>query len=52
MSARELLTCIKLPSVFKIFVFPIFEWPLKTGLTVGNHISMQQYRDQTCFSMH
>ena len=22
-------TCIKLPSVFKTFVFPTFEWPLK-----------------------
>ena len=29
-----LLTCIKLTSVFKNFVFPIFEWPLKTGLAV------------------
>ena len=24
-----LLTCIKLPSVFKTFVLSIFEWPLK-----------------------
>ena len=29
-----LLTCIKLPSVFKTFVLSIFEWPLKTGFTV------------------
>ena len=29
-----LLTCIKLPSVFKTFVFPNFERSLKTGLTV------------------
>ena len=29
-----LLTCIKLPSVFKSFVLSIFEWPLKTGFTV------------------
>ena len=29
-----LLTCIKLPFVFKTFVLSIFEWPLKTGLTV------------------
>ena len=27
-------TFIKLPFVFKIFVLPIFEWPLKTGFTV------------------
>ena len=29
-----LLTCIKLPPVFKTFVLSIFEWPLKTGFTV------------------
>ena len=29
-----LLTFIKLPFVIKIFIFSIFEWPLKTGLTV------------------
>ena len=29
-----LSTLIKLPFVIKIFVFPIFEWPLKTGFTV------------------
>ena len=29
-----ILTCIKLPIVIKIFVFSIFEWPLKTGFTV------------------
>ena len=29
-----LLTFIKLPFVIKIFVFSIFEWPLKTGFTV------------------
>ena len=29
-----LLTCIKLPPVFKTFILPIFEWLLKTGLTV------------------
>ena len=29
-----LLTFIKLPSVIKIFVLSIFEWPLKTGFTV------------------
>ena len=29
-----LSTCIKLPFVIKIFVLSIFEWPLKTGLTV------------------
>ena len=29
-----LLTFIKLPFVIKIFVLSIFEWPLKTGLTV------------------
>ena len=26
---------IKLPFVIKIFVLSIFEWPLKTGFTVG-----------------
>ena len=29
-----LLTFIKLPFVIKIFVWSIFEWPLKTGFTV------------------
>ena len=29
-----LLTCTKLPPVFKTFVLSIFEWPLKTGFTV------------------
>ena len=29
-----LLTFIKLPFVFKIFVLSIFEWLLKTGFTV------------------
>ena len=29
-----LLTCIKLPSVLKICVLSMFEWPLKTGSTV------------------
>ena len=28
-------TFINLPFVFKTFVFSIFEWPLKTGFTVG-----------------
>ena len=34
------LTCIKLPFVFKIFVLPMFEWPLKTGFTVFLHIEI------------
>ena len=29
-----LLTCIKLPPVFKTFILPIFEWLLQTGFTV------------------
>ena len=29
-----LWTCIKLPPVFKTFILSIFEWLLKTGLTV------------------
>ena len=29
-----LLTYIKLPFVIKLFVWSIFEWPLKTGFTV------------------
>ena len=29
-----LSSCIKLPSVFDIFILSIFEWPLKTGFTV------------------
>ena len=33
-SATILLTFIKLPFVIKIFVLSIFEWPLKTGVTV------------------
>ena len=43
-----LLTCIKLPFVFKIYVLSIFEWPLKTGFTVfvnllptGGGVSLQ-----------
>ena len=32
-----LSTFIKLPFVIKIFVLSIFEWPLKTGLTVLAH---------------
>ena len=30
-----LCTFIKLPFVSKVFVLSIFEWPLKTGFTVG-----------------
>ena len=33
-----LLTCIKLPFIFKTFVLSIFEWPLKTGLTVARKL--------------
>ena len=29
-----LSTSIKLPSIFKTFILSIFEWPLKTGLTL------------------
>ena len=29
-----ILTCDKLPSVFKTFILSIFEWPLKKGVTV------------------
>ena len=29
-----LSTCIKLPSIFKTFVLPSFEWPLKKGFAV------------------
>ena len=29
-----LLTCTKLPPVFKTYVLSIFEWPLKTSFTV------------------
>ena len=32
-----LSTCIKLPFVIKIFVLSIFEWLLKTGLTVPDY---------------
>ena len=34
MHSAILLTCIKLPFVNKICVLSIFEWPLKTGVTV------------------
>ena len=37
-----LSTFIKLPFVIKIFVLPIFEWPLKTGFTV----------DRTVYGLH
>ena len=45
-----LLTCTKLPLVFKTFVLSIFEWPLKTGFTVNlnwvayvaNYMSLDQ----------
>ena len=42
-----LLTFIKLPFVTKICVLSIFEWPLKTGLTVLIYITeliKSQYR--------
>ena len=32
--SAKLSICSMLPSVFKTFALPIFEWPLKTGLTV------------------
>ena len=32
------LVSLKLPFVIKIFVFSIFEWPLKTGFTVYKKI--------------
>ena len=35
-----LSTCIKLPSVFKIFVLSIFEWLLRTGFTVFKVIAL------------
>ena len=43
-----LSTFIKLPFVIKICVLSIFEWPLKTGFTVLNHMySFREiYRDQ------
>ena len=47
-----LLTCTKLQLVFKTFVLSIFEWPLKTGLTV--YILLRAYNkgaDQTA-DMH
>ena len=34
-SIAECSACIKLPFVFKNFILSIFEWPLKTGLTVN-----------------
>ena len=34
-----ILTCLKLPFVIKIFVLSIFEWPLKTGLTVVGFVT-------------
>ena len=34
---------IKLPFVFKTFVLPIFEWPLKTGFTVLNTLYRMIY---------
>ena len=38
------LTFNKLPSVIKIFVLFIFEWPPKTGFTV-KHVYIMQYCD-------
>ena len=35
-----LSTFIKLPFVIKIFVWSMFEWPLKTGFTVYQNITM------------
>ena len=34
-------TLIKLPFVIKIFVLSVFEWPLKTGLTVPAEFVVQ-----------
>ena len=36
-----LLTCIKLPSVFKIFLLSFFEWPLKNSFTVKVGMEMK-----------
>ena len=38
-----LLIFIKLPFVIKIFVLPIFEWPLKTGFTVVTALVIRDF---------
>ena len=35
-----LSTFIKLPCAFKTFVWSIFEWPLRTGFTVAETVSI------------
>ena len=39
-----LLTCIKLPSVTKIFVLSFFEWLFYTGFTVLSEDDVNQVR--------
>ena len=38
-----LLTFIKPPYVIKIFVLSVFEWPLKTGFTVGCAVTSENH---------
>ena len=46
-----LSTCSKLPSVFKTFVLPVFEWPLKTGLTVYDCVALNFYHCRLYWAM-
>ena len=39
-----LSTFIKLPFVFETYVLSIFEWPLKTGLTVASRKTKTPYQ--------
>ena len=49
-----LLTCIKLPSVFKTFVLSIFEWRLKTGFycTLSMQAAKALLRLHICEVLH
>ena len=38
-----------LPSVIKVFVLPIFEWPLKTGFTVCMSEGQEDKLKASCF---
>ena len=39
-----LSTFIKLPFVFKTFVFSVFKWPLKTGFTINKSKKLAEIR--------
>ena len=47
-----LSTFIKLPFVIKIFVLSIFEWPFRTGFTVGADLTELMRKMVCAFVIH